>query len=46
MFFPRHISIAQQMKKCAKISNISLLNLHKHISKMHHLAQKIWERLA
>jgi hypothetical protein len=33
MFFPGHINMAQQMKKCAEISNTSLLNLHKQIFK-------------
>jgi hypothetical protein len=43
MFFPRHVNMAQQMKKCAKFSNMFLLSLHKQICKSASFGQKLRE---
>jgi len=40
MHFPRHANVVQQMKKDRKISNMSLLNLHKQIYKNAIFGQK------
>jgi hypothetical protein len=39
-FFPRHVNMAQQMKKCAKFSNMFFLSLHKQICKSASFGQK------
>jgi hypothetical protein len=44
-FFPRHVNMAEQMKKCAKISHMFLLSLHKKICKSASLGPKIKGRV-
>jgi len=45
VFFKTYVSVAQHIKKCAKISNIYLLSLHKQICKSASLGPKHLRRV-
>jgi hypothetical protein len=41
VFFPKHVNMAQQMKRCVKTGNMFLLSLRNFFVKVHRLAQTI-----
>jgi hypothetical protein len=46
VFYKAYVNMAQHMKKCAKVSNIYLLNLHKQICKSASLGPKYLKRVS